>query len=783
MAQAEGPTASWHALDRAQALSMLEVDVDAGLTAAEAARRLSRYGRNEISDGARRRRLELMINQFRSVLVGLLIVAALVSGVALGEWLEASVIVAIVVLNAALGYWQESRAESALVSLRRLTAPGATVIRDGVHVHIEAASLVPGDVLVLAAGDQVVADARVVDLAHLEADESTLTGESLPVAKQDHPVAETASLGDRRSMVHAGTVVSAGRGRAVVVATGRSTEIGRLARYLEEPDDPTPLQAALDRIGRRIAVLAAVVAVGIFGIGIVRDQPAESMFLTAVALAVAAIPEGLPAVVTVTLSRGVSHMAEENALVRRLSAVEALGAASVICTDKTGTLTRNRLKVQEVRFAAGTVDAASLAPGESPGSRFRDVAVLCSDARPVDGALAGDPTEVALIEAVDPALVDLPTRRDAFPRIDEVAFDSRRKRMSTLHREAGGYLLTVKGAPEVVLERCARVLDPTGPVELGSDLRSSLLATLDDMAARGLRTLALAYRTMPERPGSLVHAEEDLVLVGLAAMSDEVRREAAEAVAATFTAGIRVVMITGDHAVTARSVGRKVGILGPDSRVMRGEELATIAAEDLAGRIEEVGAFARVDPVDKVKIVRAWQSRGGIVAMTGDGVNDAPALRAADIGVAMGSGTDVAKDASDMVLADDNYATILTAVRAGRGIFSNLKKVVYFLLSANISEVLLMLFGFLLVARRVPVGSALARPSSSRRGSRSSPNSRKPASTSWSSTSTSRRSTARLRPTDASSPRSTGPPRSASRRRSTSPITCELARGRSPIVP
>ena len=686
---------SWHALDVAQVAARLEADPEQGLSSAEAERRLATHGHNVLDADAGPSRLSIFLDQFRDVLVWLLLVAAFISGAVLGEWIDTGVILAIVLLNAILGFVQEARAEDALARLKELAAPDAVVLRDGSDRRVPAADVVPGDVLVLEPGDRIAADARVLRSVHLEVDAATLTGESVPDEKVVDPVAEAVGLGDRDSMVFSATTVTSGRGRAMVVATGGDTAVGEIAALLGEEEPPTPLQVELDRVGRRLGLIALVAAMLIFGAGAVRGIEAETMFLTAVALAVAAIPEGLAAVVTITLSRGVQRMAVENAIVRRLPAVEALGSATVVCSDKTGTLTRNEMRVTELVLADLRSSAVAADPGDPRVRRFAEIAILANDARSDgEGGYLGDPTEVALLVAatevgLDPG--DVAARR---PRRDEVAFDSRRKRMTTLHDGERWELLT-KGAPEVLLESATMMEGPGGPEPLTEEQRRQVLATADDLARRGLRTLAFAYRGLDGPPADLAAEERDLVLVAVTGMSDPARPEAAPAVAEAQRAGIRVVMVTGDHAVTAEAIAGELGILREGDRVMPGSELSRLSTEELAEQVEHYSVYARVDPVDKVKIVQAWQSRGDIVAMTGDGVNDAPALQAADIGVAMGSGTDVAKDASSMVLADDNFATIVSAVREGRGIFENLRKVVYFLLSANASEVLVMLLGFL----------------------------------------------------------------------------------------
>jgi len=685
----------WHARRTDDVTASLGTDAATGLSSSVAADRLVRHGRNVLETAAGPTRWSLVVRQFRDVLIGLLVVAAVVSGVVLGEWIDAGVILAIVALNAAIGFSQESRAEDALTALRDMAAPEALTIRDGTEMRIPAADIVPGDIVVLEAGDRVPADARLVETAHLLADESALTGESLPVSKSTGPAAADAGVGDRRSMVFAGTSVAAGRGRAVVVATGLATQMGAIAQMLGEDEPDTPLSRELDRVGRRIALLTLAIAAVIFALGVVRDISAESMFLIAVALAVAAIPEGLPAVVTVTLSRGVAKMARERAIVRRLHAVETLGSASVICSDKTGTLTRNEMRVRHLAFARFEMPADETAGRVDPRiAMYAEIATLCNDARPGRDGFEGDPTEVALFRSAHPMLLDAVRLRQAKPRVDEVAFDSARKRMTTVHRDGDRYLVAVKGAPETLVALSGRLLGEHGEEPFPEERRRAALELARDYAAKGLRTIALACRMVEALPDDPAELETDLVLVAIAGMSDELRPESRDAVTAARRAGIRVVMVTGDHAVTAHAIADDLDLLG-DRRVLAGTELRATSLDDLTRVVPEYAVFARVDPADKVKIVKAWRAHGEIIAMTGDGVNDAPALQAADIGVAMGTGTDVAKEASDMILADDNFATIIGAVREGRSIFSNLKKVVYFLLSANLCEVIVMLLGFL----------------------------------------------------------------------------------------
>ena len=685
---------TWHAMTVDEVAAALGTDLHRGLTADEAAQRLIDQGPNTIEAAHGPGTIRLLLEQMSSALVWLLVVAAAVSGFLLDEWLDAGVIGAIVVLNTLLGFFQEARAERALGRLRDLAAPEAVVVRNGRRARVQANGLVPGDVIVLEAGVKIAADARVFDVAHLEVEESSLTGESLATMKQTDPVAAEGSLGDRRSMVFSGTTVAAGRGTGIVVETGPRTEFGRIAGALSIEEPPTPLQVELDRVGKRLAVLALGTAAVVFLAGWGRGYSAQTMFLTAVALAVAAIPEGLPAVVTITLAGGVQRMARRNAIVRRLPAVEALGAATVICTDKTGTLTHNELSVVEVIVAGDRWALTGVDPTDRRGRRFVEVAAWCNDARAAEGGWIGDATEVALLMAVAAAGEDPDALRAGAPRVDEFAFDSRRKRMSTVHRVGDGLIVAVKGAPEVVVAASSSIEEGSAVGSLDDTRKEMILRHAADLAERGLRTLALAYRTTDEPPDGADAAEQDLVLVAIVGMSDTLRPEAAPGVREARRAGIEVVMVTGDHAVTAAAIAQEVGILD-GGEVMSGDRLREIDVDALAVEIDRYRVFSRIDPLDKVKIVEAWRRRGAIVAMTGDGVNDAPALRAADIGVAMGSGTDVAKEAASIVLADDNFATIVAAVREGRTIFANLRRVVWYLLACNASEVMVMLIGFL----------------------------------------------------------------------------------------
>ena len=683
----------YHSTPVSEVIPRLGTDPGLGLSESEALIRLETYGPNQLTTDMGWRRTQRLANQFRDVLILLLVAAAATSGFVLGAWVDAAAIGAIVILNAIIGYAQETKADSALNRLREMEAPEAAVIRGGLTANAAARTLVPGDIIVLEAGDQVPADARLIRGVRLVANEAPLTGESQPVTKTEDQSDRDSLIADRASMLYAGTTVVSGRGRAAVTATGMNTEMGHIATLFSDAQPKTPLQIELARIGRRLAVVAGAAAALIFAAGLARSFPIETMALTAVALAVAAIPEGLPAVVTVSLAGGLQRMARHNAIVRRLPAVEALGAVDIICTDKTGTLTAPELEVGEIQMADRRKGTEVLSAEDQAALWLVASATLCNDAHRTKEGWAGDPTEIALIAAIEDAGTDLGQLMDEHPRLDEAGFDGRRKRMSTVHPFGNGFLLLAKGAPEVLVARSASIASADKIEALTDDGRSRLLGDAENLAERGMRTLAIAIRQLDQRPEDPLEMEEDLTFVGMIGLRERVRPEVPSAVSRAAEAGVRTVMVTGDHATTAAAVADAVGITG--GRVMEGHELGAMTVEALTETIGDYRVFARVDPADKVKIIRAWQAAGAKVAMTGDGVNDAPALHRADIGVAMGSGTDVAREAAAMVLTDDNYATIVAAIAEGRRLFGNLRNVVHYLLSANASEVFYVLVGFL----------------------------------------------------------------------------------------
>lgn len=703
----KGHDIRWHALPAEEVSRLLASDPENGLSAGEAGMRLERFGPNTLREAKGKGLLRRFFGQFNDFIIWVLIAAAFIAGILLKEYLDAVVIAAIVLMNAVLGFVQESRSEGAINELKELSAPTAKVIRDGGEAIVPALELVPGDLIVLEAGDLAGADARLLTSANLRVNESNLTGESAAVEKDARAVVEPdAAVGDRSGMVFAGTHVEYGRCTAVVVETAYGTQLGGIASMLEEGgSEITPLQVELGSVGRKIVYICIAVALVVFTVGMLRGSELAVMLLFAVSLAVAAIPEGLPAIVTITLSFGTQAMAKQNAIVRNLAAVETLGCADYICSDKTGTLTLNRMTVMELLLGDGSRHALAETVTEGPGfpaealGRMLTSASLCSDARKAaGGGFIGEATEVSILEAAASRGIDKAALEKEYPRVAEVPFDSDRKMMTTANMQADGFAVHTKGAVEELLSRSGSVLTPEGTVPLDYQARQMLLERTVVLGSQGLRTLSVAYRLTDELPspadaGSL---ENGLVFLGAFALKDPPRPEAFGALETCRRAHIEVAMITGDHRSTAEAIARELEILEPGELVMEGHMLEELSAEELASQVEDISVYARVSPRHKVKIVEALQSLGHVVAMTGDGVNDAPALKRADIGVAMAiTGTDVAKEASDMVLADDNFATIVAAVRQGRIIFSNLQKFIYFLLSTNISIILTLFIAML----------------------------------------------------------------------------------------
>ncbi len=712
---------AWWAQEAASVAGELGTDVMEGLSTVEAQGRLIDSGPNELAEQPVRNPLLVFGAQFANTMIVVLLIAAGLT-VIIGDVKDAVVIGAIVVLNAAIGFVQEHRAEQAMAALRTMAAPSARVVRDGIESTLPARELVPGDMIILEAGAVVPADGRLLESPNLRVNEAALTGESLPVDKTPDALPEKVGelVADRRNMVFKGTAVVYGRARAVVVATGMGTALGRIAGLLKAHQAPrTPLQRRLAVLGRRLAAAAIGVCVVVFTVGVARGEDVDLMLLTAISLAVAAIPEALPAVVTIALALGAQRMVRHNALIRKLPAVETLGSVTVICTDKTGTLTQGRMLVERIWTLGGEVEltgsgyepAGTLsANGQplavsagSPVARLATAAGLCNDAAliaPVETeeawSIVGDPTEGALLAMAAKAGFELEVLRSEFPRVAEIAFDSDRKRMTTLHRRRDGAsgLVATKGATEAVLATADTVAGPDGDLDLSEAVRARFIEQAASYADGGYRVLAIAGREVAYGDlDDLMHAETGLVLYGLAAMADPARPESAEAVAACRTAGITPVMITGDHPATGQAIAGLLGILD-GKQVMTGARLGEEQAEGLARHVDQIAVYARTSPEQKLDIVQAWKVRGDIVAMTGDGVNDAPALRVADIGVAMGvTGTEVAREASDMVLADDNFATIVTAVGEGRRIYDNIRRFVRYTLTSNSGEIWVMFLG------------------------------------------------------------------------------------------
>ena len=697
----------WHALTIDEVFAQLQSQPN-GLGKLEAAHRQKQYGPNEIQAAKRVSPWEILLEQFKNVLILILLGATAIS-LFLGHGVESIVIAVIVLLAVVLGFVQEYRAERAIEALRQMAAPTTTVMRDGIESRLPSRELVPGDVIVLRTGDRVPADARLIETINLQVEESALTGESIPVEKRIQTLEnDDLSVADRKNIIYAGTAVTYGRGRALVTATAMQTEFGKIAQMLQSVETGrTPLQQNLDKVGAVLARAAFVVVAIIVALGLLRGQPFIEMLIFGIALAVAVVPEALPAVVTISLAIGVQKMVQRHALIRRLPAVETLGSTSVICSDKTGTLTRDEMTVRKIYTAGQTFDVSGA--GYTPEGCFTSpdgvivepvsavrqmltAAILSSDTQLIqlsDGGwdIKGDPTEGALVVAAAKAGLQKESLDAAHPRIHEIPFSSETKRMTTLHKVEGSMTAYAKGAPEVILAGCTAVLGADGVTPLDEAGRTHILAQAHEMAEQALRVLGIAAKpnASPET------AEQDMTFLGLAGMIDPPRPEAREAIAVCAEAGIRPVMITGDHPVTARAVARELGLLRDGGRVVTGTDLENMTDEQLQREVEGISVYARVSPVHKLRVVTAWQARGHIAAMTGDGVNDAPALKKADIGIAMGiTGTDVTREAAAMTLTDDNFASIVAAVEEGRGVFGNIKKYLMYLLSSNIGEIGLM---------------------------------------------------------------------------------------------
>lgn len=664
-----------------------------GLTAEEAKKRLEQYGYNKLQEGKRKGVLQVFAEQFADLLVVILIIAAIIS--ALTGGVEGTIVIlAVLILNAILGTVQHFKAQKSLDSLKAMAAPNARVIRDGQKMEVPAAELVPGDILLLEAGDVTAADGRVLQNFSLQVSESALTGESENVNKIDTPIdQDELPLGDRLNMVYSSSLVSYGRAVVLVTGTGMQTEIGKIADLMESAQEKaTPLQRSLDDFSKKLSIIIMVICAIVFGLGVWRNMGLAESLMFAVALAVAAIPEALSSIVTIGLAIGTQKMAKENAIIKNLRAVEGLGCVSVICSDKTGTLTQNRMTVKKA-YANGKVWEPEEAEGndKAMGGLMAE-SVLCNDGAINGETAVGDPTETALLSFCRTIGGDENKVREEFPRLQEIPFDSDRKLMSTLHFRNERYEMLIKGAPDVLLVRCTSVEQNGEVLPLTDEIRSAIVDQNRDFSSQGLRVLAFAKKVLSENRPLTLEDENDLIFTGLIAMMDPPRVESAPAVADCRRAGIRPVMITGDHKITASAIAREIGILQDGDRAVEGSELEKMTDEELRNEVEHISVYARVSPEHKIRIVRAWQDRGHVAAMTGDGVNDAPALKQADIGIAMGiTGTEVSKDAASMILTDDNFATIVKAVANGRNVYTNIKNSIQFLLSGNLAGILVVM--------------------------------------------------------------------------------------------
>lgn len=711
----------WHEMRSEEVMNSINTDADSGLTSKEVQKREQKFGYNELKEADRPSAILVFLSQFKDFMVLVLLAATLISGL-LGEYIDAIAIIAIVIVNGVLGFFQERKAEKSLEALKELSAPQVMALRDGEWMRILSKELVPGDVVKFTNGDRIGADMRLIETKSLEVEESALTGESLPVQKSIQPiVAQDVGLGDLTNMVFMGTLVTRGSGIGIVVGTGMNTAMGQIADLLQNAETmDTPLQRRLEQLGKILIVVALFLTVLVVGIGVLQGHDLYNMFLAGVSLAVAAIPEGLPAIVTVALSLGVQRMIKQKSIVRKLPAVETLGCASVICSDKTGTLTQNKMTVTQVWSGDKLWNVSGT--GYHPHGEFlhQDNAVdvaktktlqqiltfgtLCNSAGIVekDGqfVLDGDPTEGALIVAAMKAGLKKDALLRNFEVVEEFPFDSTRKMMSVVVKDkAGKRFVVTKGAPDVLLGVSKSILWNERQEDLSSDYETKVKKAIESLASQALRTIAIAFKPLQEseKVNTSFEAEKELVFIGLQGMIDPPRPEVKQAVKECRDAGIKTVMITGDHIITAEAIAKQLNILPVNGKVMEGKDLSALTVEELEEIVDDVYVFARVSPEHKLKIVKALQNRGHIVAMTGDGVNDAPAIKAADIGISMGiTGTDVAKEASSLVLVDDNFATIKSAIKEGRNIYENIRKFIRYLLASNVGEILVMLFAMLL---------------------------------------------------------------------------------------
>lgn len=663
------------------------------LTDEEVLKHQEQYGKNELVEGKKKSTFQIFLEQFKDFLVIILIVAAIVSGF-LGDVESTAVILIVITMNAILGTVQTVKAEQSLNSLKKLSGPTAKVLRNGTVIQIPSSELTIGDEVMLEAGDYVPADGRILQNTSLKIDESALTGESLGVEKSEEIISKEVPLGDQTNMVFSGSFVTYGRGSFIVTSIGMETEVGKIATLLKTTSEKkTPLQMNLDQFGQKLSIIILIFCAILFGISVFRGDSVGDAFLFAVALAVAAIPEALSSIVTIVLSFGTQKMAKEHAIIRKLQAVEGLGSVSIICSDKTGTLTQNKMTVEDYYVNGQRIFAKDIDRQAQGQKQLLRYSILCNDSTNVDGVEIGDPTETALINLGSKLGAEAGYVREKFPRMSEIPFDSDRKLMSTAHVLENGPVMITKGAVDVLLTRMNRIWKNGEVHELTDEEKNAIEKQNQEFSRGGLRVLAFAYKDIEEGHQLTLEDEQDLIFVGLISMMDPPREESAQAVAECIRAGIKPIMITGDHKITAAAIAKRIGILKEESEACEGSEIDNLSDEELKNFVEGISVYARVSPEHKIRIVRAWQEKGNIVSMTGDGVNDAPALKQADIGVAMGiTGSEVSKDAASMVLTDDNFATIIKAVENGRNVYKNIKGSIQFLLSGNFGGILAVLY-------------------------------------------------------------------------------------------
>ena len=683
----------YFSIETEEILEKLNVSKD-GLNEKQVDENISKYGLNELNQKKKKSVLQVFISQFKDLLIFILIAAGIIS--MLSNNVESTIVIfAVIILNAVLGTVQHFKAEQSLDSLKALSAPSAKVIRNGSKIEIHSKNVVPGDILVLEAGDLITADGRVIESYSLQVNESSLTGESLSVDKITEKIdKEEVALGDQKNMVFSGSLVTYGRALVLVTNTGMKTEIGKIATLMDETQEKkTPLQVTLDDFSKKLAIIILAICAIVFGLSLYRKMPVLDSLMFAVALAVAAIPEALSSIVTIVLALGTQKMAKENAIIKKIRAVEGLGAVSIICSDKTGTLTQNKMTVRKVYVDKKLINGSEISLDNKVQEYLIKNSILCNDSTSREGKEIGDPTEVALVNLGHDIEIDELNLRNEYNRLAEIPFDSDRKLMSTLHKIDGKNIMFTKGALDVILDRVKYIMTSDGVRELTLEDKNEILDVNRSLSESGLRVLSFAYRQLDEVRELTLEDEYDYTFLGLISMIDPPREESKQAVADCITAGIKPIMITGDHKITASAIAKEIGILRDGDRAIEGLEIDKMSDEELRENVEHISVYARVSPEHKIRIVKAWQDKGQIVAMTGDGVNDAPALKQADIGIAMGiTGTEVSKDAASVILTDDNFATIVKSVSNGRGIYNNIKNSIKFLLSGNTSGIIAVLY-------------------------------------------------------------------------------------------